>query len=248
MGESQLTDSCGWASIAFGCQSFYDLPNILWSRKRLIKERVMDIEAVKKAYRRYSPFYNYLFGRVFHEGRRLAVGIVNKNAAPHDKVLEVGVGTGLSLPFYRTDLEVTGVDISDEMLDKARQLCEKQNLFQVKQLLAMDVEALQFADHAFNHVVAMYVASVVPNLDKFIAEITRVCKPNGNIIIVNHFSSQNPILSLVEKKLSIAHKWFGFHANFPIEPLLNHPKLILHSQCKVNVLGYWRLLHFKNNA
>ncbi|MGB6976485.1 MAG: class I SAM-dependent methyltransferase, partial [Gammaproteobacteria bacterium] len=197
----------------------------------------MDIEAVKKAYRRYSPFYNYLFGKVFNEGRRLATDIVNKNAALHDRVLEVGVGTGLSLPFYRADLEVTGVDISQEMLNKALQLCKKQNLRQVKQLLAMDVEALEFPDQAFDHVVAMYVASVVPNLDKFIAEITRVCKPNGNIIMVNHFSSQNPILSLLESKLSIAHKWFGFHANFPIEPVLNHPKLTLHEQYKVNVLG-----------
>jgi phosphatidylethanolamine/phosphatidyl-N-methylethanolamine N-methyltransferase len=208
----------------------------------------MDIEAVKKAYRRYSPVYNYLFGRVFNEGRRLAAEIVNENAAPQDKVLEVGVGTGLSLPFYRADLEVTGVDISQEMLQKAWQLCEKHGLRQVKQLLAMDVEALEFQNQTFDHVVAMYVASVVPNLEKFIAEITRVCKPKGNIIIVNHFSSQNPILSVLENKLSIAHKWFGFHANFPIEPLLNHPKLSLYKQCKVNVLGYWRLLHFKNKG
>jgi phosphatidylethanolamine/phosphatidyl-N-methylethanolamine N-methyltransferase len=207
----------------------------------------MDIEAVKKAYRRYSPFYNYLFGKVFHEGRRLAADIVNKNAISHDKVLEVGVGTGLSLPFYHADLEVTGVDISQEMLNKACQLCEKQNLRQVKQLLAMDVEALQFPDQTFEHIVAMYVASVVPNLEKFIAEITRVCKPNGNIIIVNHFSSQNPVLNLLENKLSIAHKWFGFHSNFPIEPVLHHPKLKLFNQYKVNILGYWRLLHFKNN-
>lgn len=208
----------------------------------------MDIYSIKKAYKRYSSFYNYLFGKIFNEGRMKATDIVNSTTPSESKILEVGVGTGLSLPLYHSNLEITGIDVSREMLQKAKQLCQKKKLLNVKQLLEMDVEALEFPDQTFDKVVAMYVASVVPNLDKFIDEITRVCKTEGHIIIVNHFSSKNPLINIFETKLSVAHKWFGFNSHFPIEPLLAHPKLKLICRCKVNLFGYWQLLYFKNNA
>jgi phosphatidylethanolamine/phosphatidyl-N-methylethanolamine N-methyltransferase len=120
----------------------------------------MHIQAVKAAYRRYAPVYDTLFGPVLQPGRHAVVQALH--CRPGERVLEVGVGTGLSLPLYPRDVRVTGIDLSSEMLEKAKRRVARVNLRNVEALLEMDAESTTFADASFDKVVAMYVVSVVP--------------------------------------------------------------------------------------
>jgi phosphatidylethanolamine/phosphatidyl-N-methylethanolamine N-methyltransferase len=205
----------------------------------------MDLKAIQTAYKRYAAFYDYTFGKLLAPGRRLAVELINAKAGPHANVLEVGVGTGLSLLNYRKDLKITGIDVSREMLDKAHLRLQEHNELDCT-LLEMDAEKLDFPNNSFNYVVAMYVASVVPNLANFLAEITRVCIPNGDILILNHFSSEHALVNKTERLLTPLQKHLGFRPDFPVEPIINYPHFNLVESHKTNLLGYWKLLHLKN--
>jgi|SRR6185312_11911832 len=207
----------------------------------------MDTQSVQNAYRRYASFYDQVFGRILQPGRELAVKLINSCAPQNTKVLEVGVGTGLSLDLYRADLKITGIDISQEMLDKAQERIQEFNLQTRAEVIAMDAEQLTFPDANFDTVVAMYVASVVPNPEKFLNEITRVCIPQGNILIVNHFASKNTFINAIEKKLAPHRAKLGFHPDFPIETILNYPHFKLIETYRTNLCGYWKLLHLKRN-
>ncbi len=210
----------------------------------------METLSVKKAYNRMSFFYNILCNTIFSQGRKSIVSDINsafkeKNA----KILEVGVGTGLSLPFYDLRHSITGIDLSEPMLSKAKKLVDAKRLDNVETLLEMDAENMTFADHSFDVVVAMYVVSVVPNLQRFIDEVLRVCKPGGKIYIVNHFSSDNKFVNTFEKNVvGKMSKSFGlFDADFPLDLILRQPGLELLDKRKINLFGYWRMLHFKKN-
>ncbi|BCZ97825.1 TPA: class I SAM-dependent methyltransferase [Legionella pneumophila] len=207
----------------------------------------MSLSSVKKVYNIYSSFYDVLFGSIFHQGRSLCTNKVNKNAGLNASVLELGVGTGLSLPFYRPDLNITGIDISEKMLEKAEKRIVKKKLTTHIDLKIMDAANLEFPDNHFDFVVAMYVASVVPDIDAFLKEISRVCKPSGEIIFVNHFASEKPILRFLEKKLSHIDNFVGFNSNFSIHSILNYKEFKLLETQKVNLFGYWKLLHCKIN-
>src|ERR1700760_1925522 len=119
----------------------------------------MDEDAIKSAYRRWAPVYDHTFGLVAAEGRKHAVEIINKSKG---RVLEVGVGTGLSLPAYERHLEIVGIDLSPEMLEKARERVAAEGLRNVAGLHEMDAGALEFPNASFDTVVAMYVMTVVP--------------------------------------------------------------------------------------
>jgi phosphatidylethanolamine/phosphatidyl-N-methylethanolamine N-methyltransferase len=165
---------------------------------------------------------------------------------PGQRILEVGVGTGLSLPFFRPDSEVTGIDVSAEMLAKARRRVERLGLKHVRDLSVMDAEKMDFADNSFDAVIALYVASVVPNPERFAAEMRRVCRPGGTIVIVNHFASDNGIMSAVEKALAPLAKHIGFHADFSLDNFLEVSKLSVREIKPSNLFGYWRLLRCVN--
>jgi phosphatidylethanolamine/phosphatidyl-N-methylethanolamine N-methyltransferase len=204
----------------------------------------MDIEDTLRTYRLFSGSYDLVFGPVFHPGRKDAVRIANDR--PGQRILEVGVGTGLSLPHFRRDARVTGIDVSAEMLAKARRRAERRKLPQVEALLLMDAEQLSFEDNAFDAVLALYVASVVPNPARFAAEMQRVCKPGGAIIIVNHFTSENAVMRFVEKSLAPLAGKIGFHADFPLDRFLAASGLQVRETRPSNLFGYWKLLRCVN--
>jgi phosphatidylethanolamine/phosphatidyl-N-methylethanolamine N-methyltransferase len=178
----------------------------------------MQIEAVKAAYRRYARIYDAVFGAVLQPGRKAVLDALNLK--PGDRVLEVGVGTGLSLPLYPRNVRVTGIDVSREMLDKARSRVTRGRLDHVEALLEMDAEAMAFPDASFDKVVAMYVVSVVARPARLLEELHRVCRPDGEIFIVNHFHSDNPIIGALEKALAGFSSQIGFHPDLELRQLL----------------------------
>jgi phosphatidylethanolamine/phosphatidyl-N-methylethanolamine N-methyltransferase len=204
----------------------------------------MDLEDTLRTYRLFSGSYDLLFGPLFHPGRKEAVRIANDR--PAQRILEVGVGTGLSLPHFRKDARVTGIDVSAEMLEKARRRAERRKLKQVEALLLMDAEQTSFEDNAFDAVLALYVASVVPDPARFAAEMRRVCQPGGTIVIVNHFTSENRFMRFVEKRLAPLAGKIGFHADFPLDRFLAASGLAVREMRPSNLFGYWKLLRCIN--
>jgi phosphatidylethanolamine/phosphatidyl-N-methylethanolamine N-methyltransferase len=205
----------------------------------------MDLQDTLKTYRLFSGSYDVVFGPVFHPGRKEAVRLANDR--PGQCILEVGVGTGLSLPHFRRDSRVTGIDVSSEMLEKARRRVERQGLRHVEALLEMDAENMSFEDDSFDAVLALYVASVVPDPARFVAEMKRVCRPGGSIVIVNHFTSENPAMRWIEKRLAPLAGKIGFHADFPLDAFRRAGKLSIREIRPSNAFGYWKLLRCIND-
>ncbi len=177
----------------------------------------MDAEAVRAAYRRWAGVYDAVFGGVFLRARRRAVELVNE--LPGRNVLEVGVGTGLALPNYLPTKRITGIDLSAEMLAQARKRVAERGLSNVAALREMDAEATDFAEAEFDVAVAMFVASVVPHPRQLLAEMRRVVRPGGNILILGHFTAQKGLLWLVERTLAPASRALGWHPDFEMDAL-----------------------------
>jgi phosphatidylethanolamine/phosphatidyl-N-methylethanolamine N-methyltransferase len=204
----------------------------------------MELRDTIRTYRLFSGSYDIVFGPVFHPGRKEAVRVANDR--PGQRILEVGVGTGLSLPYFRPDSHVTGIDVSAEMLAKAQHRVEREHLAQVDGLYVMDAEHMEFADNSFDAVLALYVASVVPDPAQFAAEMRRVCIPGGTIVLVNHFTSDNWALRFMERRLAHLARHIGFHADFPLDAFLRASGLAVREIRPSNLFGYWRLLRCIN--
>jgi phosphatidylethanolamine/phosphatidyl-N-methylethanolamine N-methyltransferase len=196
------------------------------------------IESVEKAYRRYARYYDFVFGAIFHPGRKTA--IEHLHCRPGDRILEVGVGTGLSLGMYPDNVKVTGIDLSAPMLEHARERAK--TLPQVEALHEMDAQAMKFEDNSFDSIVAMYVATVVPDIEKFYAEIRRVCKPGGKIIFLNHFENKNQVIRKVESVISPLAGYLGFHPDFPLDEFIRKTGFQVVTAVPVNLLDYWTVL------
>jgi len=204
----------------------------------------MDLESIRGAYRRYAKHYDRVFGPVFSPGRRLAIQTLGLR--PGARVLEVGVGTGLSLPDYPSDVRVVGIDISPEMLEKAHERQAALRLAQVESLRVMDAEAMEFPDQSFDAVVAMYVASVVPHPDRLISEMRRVCVAGGDIVIINHFASANPVLRGLERGLRPLSRLLGFRPDMDLSSLPDEEAFRRIGVHNANIFGYWKLVHYRN--
>ncbi|MGH6865750.1 MAG: class I SAM-dependent methyltransferase [Methyloceanibacter sp.] len=201
----------------------------------------MDTASVRHAYRRWAPIYDYTFGRVAEAGRRHAVKIINSRKG---RVLEVGVGTGLSLPCYGDHLTVTGIDLSPEMLEKARGRVERQKLDHVDGLHEMDAGALAFPDESFDTVVAMYVMTVVPDPERVMRELERVCSAGGEVILVNHFSQEEGVRGLFERKLAPFADLLGWHSLFELDRVLICEDLRLAERRALRPFGLFTMLRF----
>jgi len=201
----------------------------------------LDNPAVTKAYRRLAPIYDNTFGKIALAALKQTAGRANSFSG---KLLEIGVGTGLSLPYYNSHLQVTGIDLSPDMLKRARQRAAKAGRGNVEALLEMDATRLEFADATFDVVVALYVMTVVPEPARVMHEVARVTKPGGTVLICNHFSVEKGLRSLVEKRLAKFADVLGFRSEFPLETLMVSGKLQLKSKTPVNPFGFFTLLEF----
>ncbi|WP_417603891.1 class I SAM-dependent methyltransferase [Primorskyibacter flagellatus] len=202
----------------------------------------MDIKAVESSYARWAPIYDNTFGAITKAGRRRAVTYIS---AQGGKVLEVGVGTGLSLEHYSDQTRVTGIDFSKEMLRKARAKVALMRLRHVESLRQMDARALDFPDNSFDIVAAMHVLSVVPEPEKVMAEIARVCRPGGKVVITNHFARSKGVLGAVANLASPFANLLGWHSDFEIETVLQEPDLQIEEQRALPPLGVMTFLVLK---
>lgn len=200
----------------------------------------MDLESAKKAYKRYAPVYDAVFGPILHQGRKRIVQ--GMNCQPGDRILEVGLGTGLSLPLYPGDVSVTGIDVSTEMLDRARERVRRKGLSNVEAIREMDALNMDFPDSWFDRTVVMYVVSCVADTRRLIDEIRRVTKPGGEIFIVNHFRSEKGLARGIENGLSPLGRVLGFHTDLELADFLDDTGLEAEDVSRVNLFGYWKLV------
>jgi len=205
----------------------------------------LDDKSIIKSYKRVSGFYDYTFGQIFRPGQKKLVSMME--CTPKDKVLEIGIGTGTSYKYYPMETEVTGIDISPDMLEKAKKNIRKHNL-QNKNVIMMNGEQLKFEDNSFDKVVGMYVVSVTQNPNLLIKEMKRVCKPNGDIYLVNHFSfeTDSKFMKILEKGLMPVSKYLGWRPYFPFSEFNAYAKLNVKSISKVNIFDYWGIIHAIN--
>lgn len=199
-------------------------------------------EDVVSSYRRYAPLYDLIFGAVLAPGRRHLTKAVH--VLTPAEVLEVGVGTGLTLERYPSDTRIVGIDLSPEMLSRAH-LRARALAGRDITLHAMDAEALAFGDDSFDCVTVPYVLSVTPNPDRLVAELRRVCKPGGSIVIVNHFSGSRFWWLMEQAVRSVADR-IGFRSDFDYaRHILSHDWQV-ESVTPVNLFGLSKLVIIRN--
>jgi phosphatidylethanolamine/phosphatidyl-N-methylethanolamine N-methyltransferase len=174
----------------------------------------LDNEAVTKAYDRWAPVYDLVFGAVFERGRQAAISAAESIGG---RILEVGVGTGISLPDYSRSNRLCGVDISEAMLEKARERVVELALTNVEGLWVMDAERLAFPDASFDVVVAQYVITTVPNPEAVLDEFARVLRPGGEIVLVSRVGAEAGLRRALEKWFAPAARKLGWRTEFSFE-------------------------------
>ena len=205
----------------------------------------IDEDAVKMAYRRWAPVYDHTFGRISTESRKHTVELIN---AREGRVLEVGVGTGLALNSYARHLQVVGIDLSPEMLDKARERVASEGLDHVTGLHEMDAADLKFPDNSFDAVAAMFVMTVVPDPESVMRELSRVTRPGGEVILVNHFSQEEGMRGWVERRMAPFADLIGWRSVFDLSRVMVCDDLQLIERRALRPLGIFTMLRFAKRA
>lgn len=204
----------------------------------------MNSETVQKVYNNYAGFYDILFGIISEPGRTTAIRRLPLR--PGDKILEVGVGTGLSFPLFPPYCHVNGIDLSEKMLRRARKRIASHRLSHIV-VERMDASTMAFADNSFDAVFAAYLITAVPEPWSVLSEIKRVCKRGGLIVVVNHFKSNNKLISSIETSISpFCSKHLGFRTDLCISLLLNDRELRLVDRKRLSPLSLWEIAEFRN--
>jgi len=172
----------------------------------------LDKRTIAKAYARWAPVYDLVFGAVFDRGRQAAIEAAERIGG---RILEVGVGTGISLPDYRRTNRLVGVDLSEPMLRKASERVAEQGLTHVEALAVMDAQELGLPDASFDVVVAQYVITAVPNPEATLDEFARVVRPGGEIILVNHIGAERGLRRTFEQGFAPVARQLGWRPEFP---------------------------------
>jgi phosphatidylethanolamine/phosphatidyl-N-methylethanolamine N-methyltransferase len=207
---------------------------------RALSVAAVENDFVEGVYDKLAKVYDLTFGPSLHPGRLQA--IQRMGITGQDRVLEVGVGTGINLSLYPRDATVIGIDFSSSMLEKARERAARKDVPHSLRLLQMDAADLKFADDSFDIVYAPYLISVVPDPVKVAQEMRRVCRPGGRIVILNHFLSPNPILSRLERSISPFTIHIGFKSDLDLPAFLAQADLQPISIEKVNFPRIWSLV------
>lgn len=206
----------------------------------------MQTAGVAAAYDRWAPIYDLVFGNVFANGRARSIAAADRIGG---RILEVGVGTGISLPSYSRRSRLVGIDIADAMLDKARDRVRRHGLDNVEDIAVMDAEALRFPDNSFDVVVAQYVVTAVPNPEKALDEFARVVRPGGEIIITTRLGAERGLRGGIEKALMPVTSRLGWRTEFPWARYeqweASTPTIRLAERTALPPLGHFSLLRYR---
>ncbi|WP_249695896.1 class I SAM-dependent methyltransferase [Stappia sp. WLB 29] len=215
--------------------------------KRLGLARVPDLStgSVESAYARWAPVYDWVFTAPLVFGQRAAAREANRLSG---ELVEVGVGTGLSLPLYGENLTVTGIDLSKPMLERARERVRRKKLKNVATLRAMDASEMDFDAARFDIATVMYVMTVVPDPSAVLKELERVVKPGGTVIIVNHFAADKGLLALIERGLARFASTLGWDPLFRRETVLDNTSMELVREERLGPLGLFTMMVFRRQA
>lgn len=205
----------------------------------------MSHDDVVRTYNRWAPVYDLVFGAVFAKARRSAIGECDRIGG---RVLEVGVGTGISLPFYSSRCRITGIDLSTEMLDVARRRVTEHRLDNVDALEVMDAQNLQYPSGSFDAVTAQYVVNTVPDPETALDEFARVLRPGGELIVVNRIGAEAGARLKVERMLQPVAGKLGWRSEFPwsrFEAWMSQNRQVeLLEKRPMPPLGHFALLRF----
>lgn len=204
----------------------------------------MDHTSLARVYDFYSRNYDKTFGRVFRESRERAVR--NLHLRRNDRILEVGVGTGVSLSLYPHDVRIVGVDYSRGMLEQAERRVHEEGLRHVE-LHHMDACQMTFADSSFDVVLAAYVLTAVPDHRAVMREMVRVCKPGGRIVFLNHLVNGNKVLAFFERLVSPACEKLGFRTDLSLHHIVDDMPVRVSSEERVKPFGMWHLVECTNH-
>ncbi|AXK79126.1 methyltransferase domain-containing protein [Pseudolabrys taiwanensis] len=203
-------------------------------------------EVMEKAYAKWAPVYDVLCGPVFLNGRRAAAKAAHEVGG---RILEIGVGTGLSFDDYDHTTQITGIDISEPMIARARERLASGRYPFVKELRVMDASALDYPDASFDCVVGQFVITLVDNPEQVLSECARVLRPGGQIILVNHLYSEKGIAAAVERLLAQKARKVGLRPEFPFQRLADwarsHGGAELIERRKVKPFGVYTLVRFR---
>jgi len=206
----------------------------------------LDKDTVAKAYGHWAPVYDLVFGAVFERGRHAAIAAAERIGG---RILEVGVGTGISLPDYSRTNRLYGIDISEPMLRKAEKRVAELGLSNVEGLSVMDAEHLSFPDASFDVVVAQYVVTTVPNPEATLDEFARVLKPGGEIILVNHISAEGGMRRSFELKFAPIARRLGWRPEFEWSRLQQwidrRPHMKVVDRTPMPPLGHFSMIRFR---
>jgi phosphatidylethanolamine/phosphatidyl-N-methylethanolamine N-methyltransferase len=206
----------------------------------------IDRAGVAKAYAAWAPIYDLVFGRVFDAGRKATIAVADGIGG---RVLDVGIGTGLSLTDYSQTTRICGVDISEPMLRKARERAQTLNLSNIEALSVMDAKHLAFADATFDAVVAQYVVTAVPEPEATLDDFVRVLKPGGELILVNHIGAEGGPRKLFELAFSPIARRLGWRPEFPWARLANwcarHNGVTLVERRPMPPMGHFSLIRYR---
>ncbi len=203
----------------------------------------LDDAHIVAAYARWAPVYDAIFGVITNSAIRNTVAVLN--SLPAGRILEIGAGTGLSLPRYKREHRIAGIDLSADMLERARKRVAERQLGNVESLQEMDASKLTFADSSFDAAVAMFLITVVPDPTAVLAEAVRVVKPGGRIVLANHFSAESGPRAAFERWLSRYSASLGWNPEFPMERVLGNPQMRLLERRALQPLGIYTLLVFE---
>jgi phosphatidylethanolamine/phosphatidyl-N-methylethanolamine N-methyltransferase len=206
----------------------------------------IDRAGVAKAYAAWAPIYDLVFGQVFDAGRKATIALADRIGG---RILDVGIGTGLSLTDYSRTTKICGVDISEPMLRKARERARTLNLTNVEALSVMDAKHLAFADGTFDAVVAQYVVTAVPEPEATLDDFVRVLKPGGELILVNHIGAEGGPRKLFELAFSPIARRLGWRPEFPWARLVNwaarHGGIDLIERRPMPPMGHFSLIRYR---
>jgi phosphatidylethanolamine/phosphatidyl-N-methylethanolamine N-methyltransferase len=209
----------------------------------------IDKNTVEKAYARWAPVYDLVFGKVFDAGRKASIAAAEKIGG---RILDVGVGTGISLPDYRRDIRLVGVDYSAPMLKKAHERVAALKLSNVEALAVMDAKHLGFRDKFFDAVVAQYVVTALPEPEATLDEFVRVLKPGGEIILVNHIGAERGPRRAFERGFAPAARRLGWRPEFSWDRFVawaaRHGGVELVERLPMPPLGHFSLIRYARRA